>query len=445
MFYKFDFSVEKYGELCDSETGDLLEDGETVVCETHSRWGWGSGEMNEDEEPDEGANIVNWYKESTFEEMYYWCECCEQYKLEDVLHTIHDSGEVVCEDCLGDYYYCDCCNEYFADSGYGISDNDRYICEHCADWNGYHVCDDCGCISNDGSYDESDDYWYCHSCYDRNCSTHDYGYKPMPYFHRTSSENRSGRLLYLGVELEVDDGDNKRCVSSEYSEDDVYCKHDGSLGEYGFEIVSHPRTLNSHKQWEWRSVMQTCRNNSYTSHDAGTCGLHIHVNRDFFDDDESAAAKIIILLDRFWDTFFVPFSRRTSYQLRDWANRPREEEVVKALDDDDVRRWKMSCAKSGRYKALNLTNENTIEFRLFRGTLKYSTFMATLELVDGICRYANGTTLEKIVTAPIDEIIMSSGYFDNTEYLLDYIVERGITLNDEVPNEANNDVSYDCA
>ena len=42
----------------------------------------------------------------------------------------------------------------------------------------------------------------------------------------------------------------------------------------------------------------------------------------------------------------------------------------------------------GRYVAVELENCNTIEFRLFRGTLLYSRFTATLQLVDGICRMA---------------------------------------------------------
>ena len=39
----------------------------------------------------------------------------------------------------------------------------------------------------------------------------------------------------------------------------------------------------------------------------------------------------------------------------------------------------------GCYVAVNLCNYHTIEFRLFRGTLKYNTFIATLELVAKIC------------------------------------------------------------
>ena len=42
----------------------------------------------------------------------------------------------------------------------------------------------------------------------------------------------------------------------------------------------------------------------------------------------------------------------------------------------------------GRYVAVNLSNYRTIEFRMFRGTLRYETFIATLQLVDEICRLA---------------------------------------------------------
>ena len=41
-----------------------------------------------------------------------------------------------------------------------------------------------------------------------------------------------------------------------------------------------------------------------------------------------------------------------------------------------------------RYKCVNLTNCDTIEFRMFRGTLKLNTFYATLQMVDRICDVA---------------------------------------------------------
>ena len=50
---------------------------------------------------------------------------------------------------------------------------------------------------------------------------------------------------------------------------------------------------------------------------------------------------------------------------------------------------KNSCA--GRYTAVNLTNSDTVEIRMFRGTLKLNTLKATLQmvnhLVEGGCFY----------------------------------------------------------
>ena len=52
--------------------------------------------------------------------------------------------------------------------------------------------------------------------------------------------------------------------------------------------------------------------------------------------------------------------------------------------------WKFNKHRAHGFDSLmpDLENEDTIEFRLFRGTLRYSTFMATLQLVDEICNAA---------------------------------------------------------
>jgi hypothetical protein len=41
-----------------------------------------------------------------------------------------------------------------------------------------------------------------------------------------------------------------------------------------------------------------------------------------------------------------------------------------------------------RYRAVNFCNRRTVEFRLFRGTLRYETLIGTLALVDGLIRWA---------------------------------------------------------
>ena len=68
------------------------------------------------------------------------------------------------------------------------------------------------------------------------------------------------------------------------------------------------------------------------------------------------------------------FSRRTQDQLNEWAMRycDAPEVVVEKMKKNDL----------GRYFAINLTNIHTIEFRLFRGTLRLDTFFSTLQFVN---------------------------------------------------------------
>lgn len=42
----------------------------------------------------------------------------------------------------------------------------------------------------------------------------------------------------------------------------------------------------------------------------------------------------------------------------------------------------------GRYTCINLQNQDTVEFRMFRGTLKPNTIFATLQLIERVCDVA---------------------------------------------------------
>jgi hypothetical protein len=90
----------------------------------------------------------------------------------------------------------------------------------------------------------------------------------------------------MGVELEFDcGGENNENAKSlldiaNKNGEHIYCKHDGSLNE-GFEIVSHPMTLDYHlHEMKWCEVMEEALSLDYLSHNTSTCSLHIHVNRD---------------------------------------------------------------------------------------------------------------------------------------------------------------------
>ena len=120
----------------------------------------------------------------------------------------------------------------------------------------------------------------------------------------------------------------------------------------------------------------------YRSHQACTCGLHIHISCLAFGrtaaQQEAAIARLLYFVEKHWNEL-LKFSRRTNRQLERWAARYGYKDTPKEM---------MDHAKSyhyGRYTCVNLTNEDTVEIRIFRGTLKYNTLAATIQLTDHLC------------------------------------------------------------
>lgn len=261
------------------------------------------------------------------------------------------------------------------------------ICQNCYD-DYYHRCHECDSLIHQEDVYYYDDYPYCRSCYE--CETesegiHDYGYKPDPIFYGEGQP-------HYGVELEIDEGgeihDRAEILMNivNFPNEHVYCKHDGSLDD-GFEIVSHPATLDYHlNHIHWRELMDKARSMSYYSHSAGTCGLHIHINRaalgDTIEEQENTIARIVFFFEKFWYKV-LRFSRRTEEQANHWASRYGG---VIENPKDTLKNAKTSGL--GRYTAVNLDNAFTVELRIFRGTLRYNTFAATLQFVDKLCNDA---------------------------------------------------------
>ena len=73
-------------------------------------------------------------------------------------------------------------------------------------------------------------------------------------------------------------------------------------------------------------------------------------------------------------------------------------------------------------------NSDTIEFRLFRGTLRYTTFIAVLQLVDEICRCAINMTDREFEEMTWNDFV--SGIHD--EELINYLKSKRLYANKTV-------------
>lgn len=346
------------------------------------------------------------YCEDCDSELFEECADCGEKFLRDEMHWIEGYDHYVCDDCFDEYIICDNCGEYERrDNAYDT--NEGLVCSYCRE-NYFSYCDNCGEIyHNDNMYYNDDDgEYYCRECYDE-CVSH----RAIHSYHHSHSKGvqffggvDNGKELFMGLEVEIDDGDNREDTAYNIREcmpeNFITMENDGSL-DCGFENITQPATLEYHTsiRQNYEEMFKIAKDNGFRSHNTSTCGYHIHFNRSFFEDKQDEnIAKLLYLVEKFWNEL-VKFSRRNYERLERWAKKYDEtpEEVVD----------KMKCHNLDRYHAINLTNTYTIEFRMFRGTLNSETFFATLQLVDTIVRYVKEHTNNDIQSLEFTDLLVT--------------------------------------
>lgn len=347
---------------------------------------------------------------------YYYCEDCGDLVREGDIIAIDDGARYVCELCADNYYTCDHCGSLFSGSNIAVGTNYTTLCQDCYE-DHYFTCNACGEVYHldDGEY--IDYCYYCDSCADshRACIL-PYSDKPKPIFF---GDTRAG----YGLEVEIDDGDNREEAARDIQaagEDHIYLKEDGSLSGDGFEIVTHPATLEYHvNHFPWADICQTAESYDYRSHDTDTCGLHIHASRTLFGgtllEQDLTIAKIMLLVDRWYDSHILRFARRNLSKMQRWAGKPNAD--IRPEDGDIEAIHKAKKQAGDRYRAINLCNYNTIEFRFFRGTLRRDTIIASIQWVDTIIQYCRNTALKDLFNTSWEDIFSNTEHAELTEYL----------------------------
>ena len=350
-------------------------------------------------------------------------------------------GQNLCADCLDTHtVLCvECGGRIWSDDNAGS--RDEPLCQDCYDDN-YTSCCRCGRqLREDQAYYESSDEYderpYCSQCYaalDKDQSIHHYYYKPKAVFHGEGPR-------FFGVELEIDGAGERASHAlallniANRNGDCAYIKHDGSLDD-GLEIVTHPMSLEYHlREMPWEALCRKAVSLGYLSHRTSTCGLHVHVSRSAFGEteaaQEAAIARVLYFFERHWEEL-LKFSRRTPRQLERWAARyGYKEQPMEILD------FAKKGYHGGRYTCVNLQNADTVEFRMFRGTLKPNTIFAALELLDQLCDMAVSLSDGELKAVPWTSFV-SGIPAERRPELVQYLKERRLYVNEPVEGEAEN-------
>lgn len=263
------------------------------------------------------------------------CDHCSTYVHRSYLINLED-GCTTCEACDGDHHrYCDsCCMTYCADQG---SDHDDCV------------------------YDDEDDY---DSDYDSG-ELHSYSYTPRLHF-------RGDGARHLGMELEVSAAIGAARRIHENWGDLLYCKQDGSV--QGFEMVTHPMTYGwAMESFPWDVLKLIGEHGT-----AGPNGLHVHISRAAFHNEAHVNAFLHLFYTN--DDMVTAMARRDPHR---WA----KFEMQPFYDDLHQKAHHRQGRMSERYAAVNTTNEETLEVRVFASTLVEQEVKAALGLVDAACVY----------------------------------------------------------
>lgn len=241
---------------------------------------------------------------------------------------------------------------------------------------------------------------------------HQFNYIPKYIKHFMPGESEDTTLL-LGAEIEVGGNNNissdndknstvKKCIqimngSDSDEENLIYSTHDSTVQ---IEFDTMPCSLEFHKnKMNYREMFEYLDKEGYKGHDCETAGLHIHANRSYLGksriSQELVISKILYILEKFNDEICVIARRDNDYS--EFAGEKQNEDSIVEL----YGKYK----DKGKRAALNLQHKDTIEFRMFKSTLIYETFILTLEFVKDIIDYAKSVDIEEIELAKWSDLM----------------------------------------
>jgi hypothetical protein len=217
--------------------------------------------------------------------------------------------------------------------------------------------------------------------------------------------------LYFGFELEIE-------VSASISEacdavdgfSYLYMKSDSSIS-HGFEIVSHPGTLNYWHQEE-KAIAPLLLELKSMGCNAESQGLHVHISKGLMQEGHR------IRFQSFFDANRVLLPKVA-----------RRSECGYSKHKDLSRcNWKNAVHNPDPYQAVNWQNSKTVEIRMFRGTLKIDELMASIEFCHAVYQFTKDqVSLATIANGdswkPFRNFIKRDKRYST---LAKYLVERGV-------------------
>jgi hypothetical protein len=339
------------------------------------------------------------------------CDKCHNEKYKNNIKEINfqNKNKKVCLNCFYELKRCHECNKYF-DKNKIFLIEDKAFCPDCIKKQKFIICERCG----HGFFEKSslikkyENSYICNPCflyskiypskkYESN-KINEYNYKPNPIFYgKKESDN-----LFFGVELEITTPHKYRDKLSEYisfnfnqEKPFLYLKFDRSIGNEGtagFEIVTHPfnyQWLNSKNGIEKIEQLFNIKSFGCESFYTNTCGMHVHLSKKAFTNIH--LYKFLKMIYEQKD-FSIIISERDDMQKVDTYMNFEPIKPLKILAQERIN----GKDNNSRHKAVNLSCENTVEVRIFKGTLEIEKFLKNIQYCKSLFHYTEEESFKNL-------------------------------------------------
>tara|TARA_B110000285_G_scaffold213958_1_gene258826 strand:+ start:589 stop:1950 length:1362 start_codon:yes stop_codon:yes gene_type:complete len=272
-----------------------------------------------------------------------------------------------------EYYFCESCEEF--------CDSDEYA--------GNQECYPC---SEHSEHDDDDNFQYEHERYCSSYNTRVEENISPKHLHEenVNTDLETSRDTWYGFEWEVM---ARRSMEDNFPEilaennDWFQCKRDGSLdeGSGGFEICSAPSTFKFlkdrlHKLFNSDYWLDENKNTYVKGWNTGCAGIHFHISRRAL--TPLQIGKLLV-----------------------FVNAKKNKRFIEDISGRSMGRWCESYEKnlldgterdSDRYQAVNTSNKNTVELRIFRSNVSENGVMRVLEFTDALVHFLKQSSMNSV-------------------------------------------------
>lgn len=216
----------------------------------------------------------------------------------------------------------------------------------------------------------------------------------LNYSYTPSLRFNGDKAPYYGMEIEVttDNISGAIDVIESHAPRLIYCKEDSSV--QGLEMVTHPMSYPWAMQnfpWDMLQELRTSTGATVIGEDNG---IHVHVGRDGFDSSAHLYRWLKVWYRNPRDIQRIARRRASHWGAFNPSHRTAHKEHVKA--GKPAYNYYNDATMRERYAAINTTNEDTLEVRVFASTLRPHRARAALQLVAGTVEYTRQLTSEAI-------------------------------------------------